>query len=85
MMQWPRSWAHSSGEYSSVRFSKNIFLEIQSTQIYLYKCLVDLKMSACSGGERSDGGSGGWEANDAGGKPGGWGKHTGNAVAGIRR
>ena len=42
-------------------------------------------MSACSGGERSDGGSGGWEANDAGGKPGGWGKHAGNAVAGIRR
>ena len=33
-------------------------------------------MSACSGGERSDGGSGGWEANDAGGKPGGWGKHA---------
>ena len=47
--------------------------------------MVDFKMSACSGGERSDGGSGGWEANDAGGKPGGWGKHTGNALAGIRR
>ena len=84
MMQWPRSWAHSSGEYSSVRFSKKKNLR-NSKHINLFVQMVDFQMSACSGGERSDGGSGGWEANDAGGKPGGWGKHTGNAVAGIRR